>query len=148
MEKNKIFNIMYGKEKKEIYDEFKIIEKSIETSNDLYQYFDEFKNMLVNDKAYIKTRAFRIICKMSYWDKDNKIDNNILKLLNVLDNNKPTNIRQCLIALQTLIKNKPELLTIIKEHVQKINYSRFKDTMSTLIKKDVDKLLNNIKLLS
>ena len=49
--------------------------------------------MLFNDKFYIKMRGFRIICKLSKWDKDNKINDNIDNLLQILDDEKATIVR-------------------------------------------------------
>ena len=40
---------------------------------------------------------------MSKWDKDNKINNIIDSLLQVLDDEKPTIVRQCLSSLNNLL---------------------------------------------
>lgn len=141
MNKDELLNILYDKEKWEVYEAFKQIENNIIVSEELYQYFDEIKNMLNNDKSYIRIRGFRIICKLSKWDINNQINDNIDQILDVLNDDKPTNVRQCLSSLNDLIKYKKELTTTIKDRVKKINYLKFKDTMSPLIKKDIDYLL-------
>lgn len=46
MTKEEIFNILYDKEKWDIFKNFKDIESSIDESDYLYQYFDEIKDML------------------------------------------------------------------------------------------------------
>ena len=90
MNKKEIFNIFYGKETWDIWKKFQEIESSIDESKLLYEYFDDIKNMLLDEKSHIKMRGFRIICKLSKWDKDNKINNIIDILLQVLDDEKPT----------------------------------------------------------
>ena len=54
MSKEEIFNIFYGKEKAEVWKNFQKIENDIEESNFLYQYFDDIKNMLYDEKSYKK----------------------------------------------------------------------------------------------
>ena len=54
-------------------------------------------------------RGFRIICKLSKWDKDNNINNIIDSLLQVLDDEKPTIVRQCLSSLNNLLLYKIDL---------------------------------------
>ena len=55
-------------------------------------------------------RGFKIICKLSKWDKDNKINYIIDSLLQVLDDEKPTIIRQCLASLNNLMLYKIDSL--------------------------------------
>ena len=148
MDKEEIFNIFYGKEKWDIWNKFQEIENSIDDSDLLYRYFDEIKNMLYNEKSYIKMRGFRIICKLSKWDKDNKINNIIDDLLQVLDDEKPTIVRLCLSSLNNLLLYKIDLSNKIENKLKNIDLSKYKDSMRPLIKKDIDYLLernNNLK---
>lgn len=144
MSKEETFNIFYGKEKVEVWKKFQEIENDIEESNLLYQYFDDIKNMLYDEKSYIKMRGFRIICKLSKWDKDNNINDIIDILLQVLDDEKPTIIRQCLSALNCLLLYKIELSDNVENKLKSIDLSKYKDSMSPLIKKDIDYILNHI----
>ncbi|MGN1298680.1 MAG: hypothetical protein ACI4UE_01690 [Candidatus Scatovivens sp.] len=67
MDKAETFNILYGKEKWDVWRKFQEIENSIEESEILYKYFDDIKNMLYDEKSYIKMREFKIICRLSKW---------------------------------------------------------------------------------
>lgn len=142
MTKEEVFNVFYGKEKREIWEKFQNIEKNIENSNELYIYFNEISKMLTNEESYIKMRGFRIICKLSKWDKESKVNLIINDLLNVLDDDKPTIIRKCLETINDLFLYKPELYNIIKNKLKNINLSNYKDTMAPLIKKDIYNVLN------
>lgn len=144
MNKEEIFNIFYGKEKWDIWNKFQEIENSIDDSDLLYRYFDEIKNMLYNEKSYIKMRGFRIICKLSKWDKDNKTNNAIESLLNVLDDEKPTIVRQCLASLNSLLLYKPDLSNKIESKLKNMDLSKYKDSMKPLIQKDIDCILNQL----
>lgn len=144
MNKEEIFNIFYGKEKLDVWKKFQEIENSIEESELLYEYFDEVKNMLYDEKSYIKMCGFRIICKLSKWDKDNKINDIIDVLLQVLDDEKPTIVRLCLSALNNLLLYKIDLSDKVESKLKNIDLSKYKDSMSPLIKKDIDYILEHI----
>lgn len=144
MDKEEIFNILYGKEKWNVWKKFQEIENSIEDSDLLYKYFNNIKNMLYDEKSYIKMRGFRIICRLSKWDKDNKINDIIDILLHVLDGEKPTIVRQCLSALNNLLLYKIDLSDKVENKLRSIDLSKYKDSMKPLIKKDIDYILEHI----
>ena len=144
MSKEEIFNIFYGKETWDIWRKFQEIESSIDESKLLYKYFDDIKKMLLDEKSYIKMRGFRIICKLSKWDNDNKINNIIDILLQVLDDEKPTIVRQCLSSLNNLLLYKIELSEKVENKLKKLDLSKYKDSMKPLIQKDIDCILNKL----
>lgn len=57
---------------------------------------------------------------------------------------KPTVVRQCLGALHEVILYRPEMIELIRDAVNNIDLSAYKDSMSPLIKKDMDALLKSI----
>ena len=144
MNKEEIFNILYGKETWDIWRGFQEIESSIDKSEMLYEYFDDIKKMLLDEKSHIRMRGFRIICKLSKWDRDNKTNNAIESLLNVLDDEKPTIVRQCLASLNSLLLYKPDLSNKIESKLKNMDLSKYKDSMKTLIQKDIDCILNQL----
>lgn len=144
MNKEEIFNIFYGKETWDIWREFQEIESSIDESKMLYEYFEDIKKMLLDEKSHIRMRGFRIICKLSKWDRDNKINNVIDILLNVLDDEKPTIVRQCLASLNCLLLYKTDLSNKIENKLKKMDLSKYKDSMKPLIQKDIDYILNQL----
>ena len=113
----------------------------IQQSDAIYEYFDIFLEMLDNEKSFIRVRGFRLICKNAKWDKYNKIDDSIDKILQGLNDEKPISVRQCLKAIEEIIMYKPNLKYTIKEKLLKINYLNYKDSMQSLIFKDVEKIL-------
>ena len=106
MNKEEIFNIFYGKEKLDVWKKFQEIENSIEESELLYEYFDEVKNMLYDEK--------------------------------------PTIVRLCLSALNNLLLYKIDLSDKVESKLKNIDLSKYKDSMSPLIKKDIDYILEHI----
>lgn len=142
MNKDDVFKILYDKDKVDVYQRVLQIEEYAHNSNDLYAYFDYFLSMLLDDRSYVRVRGFKLICILSKHDKNNKINENIKLILNLLNDDKPIVVRQCLNALIELINNKPELVSIIKEQLNKLDYMKYKDSMSPLVKKDIDHILS------
>lgn len=136
-------NVLYNKDDKEAYCVLKELELLCSESDELYQYFDEFLNMLVNEKSYVKVRGYSIICSLAKYDKENKINNDIEKIIKVFDDNVSTSIRQYLAKTNILILYKPELSDIIIEKIKKMDISGFKETMISLINRDIDNILKN-----
>ena len=140
---NEIDNL-YSKDDKLAYDTLLYLEQMSANSNELYAHFDELLDMLKNDKSFVRVRGFRLICAISKWDVENKINKNIELILNELDDDKGTSIRQCLGKINLLLMYKNELSDIIKNKLNGINLSKYKESMQSLIQKDIEKIfLNN-----
>ena len=129
------------KDDKVAYNNLLELEKLAEKSDAIYEYFDIFLEMLDNEKSFIRVRGFRLICKNAKWDKYNKIDDSIDKILQELNDEKPTSVRQCLKGIAKIVEYKKSLNNKIKEKLLKINYLNYKDSMQGLIFKDIEKIL-------
>ena len=62
----------------------------------------------------------------------------------LLNDPKPTVVRQCLSALHEVALFRPEMCKHIKKTISKIDLSIYKDSMKPLIKKDIDELLKRV----
>lgn len=138
LELDNMIRKLEDKDDKVAYSNLLELEKFTEQSDAIYGYFDIFLEMLDNEKSFIRVRGFRLICKNAKWDKYNKIDDSIDKILQELNDEKPTSVRQCLKAIEEIIMYKPNLKYTIKEKLLKINYLNYKDSMPSLIFKDVE----------
>ena len=79
------------------------------------------------------------------WDNDGKILGALDVMLSLLHDEKPTVVRRCLEALHEVVLYRPELSDALKIKVETIDLSKYKDSMSPLIKKDMDELLKMLK---
>lgn len=141
--KEKINNL-YNKDNNIAYKTLLELEIITTESNELYYYFDELLSMLNNDKTFIRVRGFRLICSLAKWDTDNKINKNIDKILNELDDEKGTSVRQCLQKINLILMYKPELEEKIENKIRTIDLSKYKDSMQSLIKKDIDYIIEHL----
>lgn len=127
------------------YQALQELEQISDDTNLIYSYIEKFVNMISNDKYVIRVRGFRLFCKQAKWDKENILDENIDTALNILKDEKPTAVRQALAALSDVVRYKPDLRETVKAAVSHIDYTRYKESMHSLLAKDIQDVLSLIK---
>ena len=133
---------LYGKNPKEAYNILLELEKISETNDFLYKYLNDFLKMLDNENTYIRIRGYRLYCKQAKWDKLNKINKMVDKiLLQIVNEEKPIALRQKIKALEDITKNKIELRNKVKQKLLEIDCSKYQESMQKLIEKDIKNLL-------
>ena len=141
---NKI-TMLIGSDNKQAYSTLKELLAISEKSNRLYPYFDKFVDMMNNKtNSYIRTRGLRLIACNSKWDSENKVNFIIKEWLKHIEDEKPITSRQCIKDTVTIAKNKPELVEIILEALEKFDVI-YEDSMQSLIYKDRQKAIRQIR---
>lgn len=107
-------------------------------------YFETFLEMLDDSNTYIRIRGFRLLCHLAAWDKEDKINKNIAKILSALDDEKGTAVRQCLAHINQILLYKDELHEEVECKLKQMDLSKYKDTLRPLIQKDIDTILKGI----
>lgn len=141
--KEKIENL-YNEDNNIAYKTLLELETMTTESNELYNYFNEFLKMLNNEKTFIRVRGFRLICSLAKWDNENRINKNIDIVLKELEDEKGTSVRQCLEKLNLILMYKIELTDIIENKIRNLDLSKYKESMQSLIKKDIDYILEHL----
>lgn len=134
-------NLLEDKDVSAAFQALKDLEELSDTSDVLYPHINKFISMIDSEKYVMRVRGFRLLCKQAKWDADNVIDRNLDFALNILNDEKPTAVRQALAALQDIVIYKNNLHEQVRQRVLAIDYLRYKDTMHSLIAKDIDALL-------
>lgn len=116
------------------------LETTSAESDELYNYFEDFLKLLSHKSSFVRVRGFCMCCAQAQWDSKNKLEHHIDELLTILDDDKPTAVRQCLSALHTVILYKPDLCGRIEEKLRTLNLEKYKDSMRPLIEKDIEEL--------
>ena len=140
-------DIIEGLQDKNNSEAFKLLlklEKLSESSDELYPYYDEFIRLTESKSAFVRTRGFRLACAMARWDSENKLERDIDILLDMLRNEKGTQVRQCIEALRCVVIFKPVLREKIIRGLDSLDFSAYKDSMRELILKDIDKLKETV----
>ncbi|MDD4843956.1 MAG: SufBD protein [Anaerotignum sp.] len=133
---------------KKAYQCLKLLENESAISADVYPFFHIFVEMLSNANSYIKTRALLLIAANAKWDIDYKIDEIIDTYLKHITDDKPITSRQCIKALPSIAKYKPDLKIDIENALYKADPTKYKDSMRPLVEKNIQKALHDIRNLN
>ena len=145
MDIDKQIDMLVCSDNKKAYNVLKELIEVSKQCNDLYQYFDTFVEMMNNqDNSYIRTRGLHLIAYNSKWDINNKMESIIEQWLEHIEDEKPITARQCIKDTIVIAKNKPELIDIILERLEKFNRI-YDDSMQNLVYKDRQKAIRQIK---
>ena len=138
---NDVITRLKDKDEKAAYEYVKQLGKESADSDKYLVMILEFAAMLDDKNSYVRTRGFGLICNQARWAVDGQIEAVFDKMSVLLNDDKPTVVRQCLKALHEVVIYRPELTDRIAGAVKKIDLSKYKDSMSPLIEKDMNELL-------
>lgn len=120
------------------------LERLSEQSDAVWPFTEKFAQMAQSDKYAVRVRGFRLFCKQAKWDRDGVIDRYFQTVLPVLNDKKPTAVRQALAALTDIVTYKPELRKAVRQAVESIDVLHYKDSMQGLIYKDIQSLIRQL----
>lgn len=126
------------------YECLKQLEDESNNSSVVYPFFETFVEMLDDANSYIRARGIILIAANAKWDVNYKIDEIIDRYLNHILDDKPITARQCIKSLPIIVQYKPDLKRCIVDALYKANPSRYKESMQSLILKDIQKSLKAI----
>ena len=131
---------LQNKDNNEAYQLLLLLEQRSAESDELYGCLTDFIGLLKGKSAFVQVRGFRLACAQARWDTEGRLAQNLDVLFSMLYAAKPTAVRQCLAALQNVLRWRPELAGKIEAGLDEIDLGRYKDTMRPLIEKDIQAL--------
>lgn len=140
-----LIRALQDKDDKKAYAFSKKISAESADSNEYYSYFEDFVGLLDAKSSYVRTRGFTLCCTQARWDEEGKLAQALPNMFRLLHDEKPTVVRQCLGALHEVALYRPELCGAIEAELDRIDVSKYKDSMAPLIQKDMKKLLKVIE---
>lgn len=135
-----ILRKLCDKDDKAAYEFAKLIGSESAASDKYLDMIPAFAEMLKAKSSFVRARGFMLICKQARWANDGQLDKVLDKMLHLLNDPKPTVVRQCLAALHEVALFRPETVGQIEKALSEIDFDKYKDSMSPLIKKDVEDL--------
>ena len=135
-----MINELTDKDDNKAYARTKEIAAASASSPEYYSYLESFASLLNDKKTYIRTRAFVLCCSQARWDDEGKLKQLLPALMTLFHDAKPTVVRQCLASAKEIVVFRPELCETIKNELDQIDLSCYKDSMTHLIRADIDEL--------
>lgn len=135
-----VISLMTDHDDKVAYANTKKLAAESEFSDIYYDNFEDFVSLLNHEKSYIRTRALILCCSQARWDTEGKIAKYLPDMLQLLHDVKPTVVRQSLNAFKEVIAFRPELSGGIKDELELIDLTQYKESMVGLIAADATQL--------
>ena len=109
--------------------------------SDLYlSLIPQFADLLTHKSSFVRARAFILICNQARWASDGQFEAVFDQMSPLLNDPKPTVVRQCLAALREVVLFRSEMMEKIEKAIDEIDLTKYKDSMAPLIQKDIDEL--------
>ncbi|MDD7272218.1 MAG: hypothetical protein PUH25_10120 [Spirochaetales bacterium] len=135
-----LFKALTDKDDKKAYEVSKEIIAISSESSEYYLDFETFYSLINQKSSFQRARGFILCCSLARHDSEGKLARVFPIMLKLLNDDKPTVVRQCLNALHEVVLYRPELSDEIKEALKGIDLSKYKDSMTPLIEKDIKSL--------
>ena len=132
------------KDDKYAYECLKQLEAESADTEEVYDFFDIFANMIDSKNSYIRTRGMLLIAANAKWDIGNKIEKVIERYLEHIKDTKPITARQCIKTLPEIVKHKPGLKGRVLDALHGADISGYNENMGPLILKDIQKAIKEI----
>ena len=127
------------------YQALLILKKRSEYSGDVYPFWDNFVEKLRSTNSYQRSVGLMLISDNTKWDTENRLDMTIDDYMALLNDEKPITIRQCIIAMNSIIPYKSNLHERIAKRLMSIDILAIKETMRKLILFDILCILLEIR---
>lgn len=137
-----ILKRLYDKDNKAAYETAKQIGAESALTDRYLALIPAFAEMLQAKNAFVRTRGFVLICNQARWADNGQIAAVLDEMIPLLNDPKPTVVRQCLAALHEVALFRPELSGRIEKALAEMEICRYQDTMLPLIEKDAAALRN------
>ena len=135
-----MMTVLRGKNSGEAYQLLQLLEQRSAESDELYTSLEDFLDLLRDKNSLVRVRGFRLACAQARWDTEGRLDAALDTLLAMLEDDRPTAVRQCLAALPALLRWKPALSGAVEAKLAALDLSKYRDSMRPLIEKDIASL--------
>ncbi|HWQ71299.1 MAG TPA: hypothetical protein VN370_03165 [Desulfitobacteriaceae bacterium] len=111
------------------YQAFLLLQNRSVFFDDVYPYWETFCDKLKNANSYQRSIGLMLVAENTKWDQENRIENAIDEYLELLNDEKPVTIRQCIQSLAKIAAIKPGLNNKIADRLISFNLMAIKETM-------------------
>ena len=119
------------------YKAFLLLQSRSTLYNDVYPFWDTFREKLSSDNSYQRSIGLMLIAENVRWDAENHMEDIIDEYLACLKDEKPVTIRQCIQSLGKIASIKPELNNSIASALISFDIMAVKETMRKSILSDI-----------
>lgn len=119
------------------YQAFLLLQSRSIFFNDVYPFWDTFRNKLKSDNSYQRSIGLMLVAENVRWDSQNRMEDTIDEYLTLLKDEKPITIRQCIQSLGKVALFRPDLNKKIADCLISFDLIDIKETMRKSILLDI-----------
>lgn len=119
------------------YQAFLLLQNRSSFFDDVFPYWDTFRDKLRSDNSYQRSIGLMLIAENVKWDSENMMENTIDEFLELLNDEKPITIRQCIQSLGKIASYKPGINGKIVDRLVSFDLMAVKETMRKSILMDI-----------
>lgn len=119
------------------YQAFLLLQNRSLFFDDVYPYWDIFQRKLKSDNSFQRSIGLMLLAENVKWDVENKMEDTIDEYLELLNDEKPITIRQCIQSLGKIAPYKPGLNDKIAGRLILFNLIAVKETMRKSVLLDI-----------
>jgi len=144
-ELQQLVELLCEKDDKLRYQALLLLKARSLSDNSVYQYWDIFKEKLNSENSYQRSIGLMLIAGNAEWDEDNRLEDTIDDYLQLLTDEKPITVRQCIQALSNIVTYKKNLQPKITKSLLSIDLQEVRETMRKSILIDILNVLAIIR---
>ncbi|NLF50278.1 MAG: hypothetical protein GX577_04005 [Leptolinea sp.] len=132
-----LVGLLDEKDDKIRYPALLLLRSRSEKHNDVYPYMDVFIQKLGNPNSFMRSIGVMLIADNVRWDKQDKFSGIFNHYLDIVNDEKPITVRQCIQNLGQIVAARPEFAGRICEKLLDIDISQRKETQQKLVLLDI-----------
>ena len=119
------------------YQAFLILQNRSIFFDDVYPYWDVFQSKLKSENSYQRSIGIMLLAENVKWDSENRMQDTLGNCLQLLNDEKPVTIRQCISSLDKIASSKPEVDDKIVSGLLSVKLTDIKETMRKSVLLDI-----------
>ena len=127
------------------YQAFLLLQNRSVFADDVYPYWDAFRSRLKSGNSYQRSIGLMLIAENVKWDTEERMEDTIDEYLELLNDEKPITIRQCIQSLGKIVAYKPGLNEKIAGRLISFHLMAVKETMRKSILLDILHVLLTVR---
>jgi len=140
-----LVNLLNEKDDKIRYAALLLLQSRSAGFGDVYPYWDVFLQKLNSDNSYQRSIGLMLIAENARWDTENRMEDTLDVFLEILNDEKPITVRQCIQALHRIIPYKKHLTEKIADALISIEITKNRPSMQKSILTDILSVLGAIR---
>ncbi len=140
-----LVDLLSEKNDKIRYQAFLLLTYRSQFFDDVYPFWETFRLKMKSSNSYQRSIGLMLIAENAKWDAENKLEHSVDEYLNLLTDEKPITVRQCIQSLSSIVPYKPNLYSKIVGALLSVDIASVKETMRKSILLDILNILISIK---